>query len=127
MVSLPLTARSVTHDGDTYLVELESLFDHWADSGERIRGHDDGEELPGPPISARGWFFDQPQQPLDLNVNKRVIGQVALGLLRRVEDQVEADTARRVLESALLRASYKCTKSAVAGSKRKRDEGWQQP
>ncbi|KAL1850642.1 hypothetical protein Daus18300_012853 [Diaporthe australafricana] len=113
-------------NGETYLLELECLFYHGADSEVRIQGQGDGEELPGPPVSAREWFFDQLLQPLDQKLNKRIICQVALMLLQRIKDEAEADAARRVFERALPRASYQCTKSAVAGRKRKRDEERQQ-
>lgn len=120
MIAIPLKAQSSAYDGDTYLLELDSLFDHGADSEVKMQRQD--REIPDTPISAREWFFEELQQPFDQNLNNEVIVQVALRLLRRVENEAEAEAARRVLESAWPQDIYEHIKSAMAGSKRKRDQ-----
>lgn len=120
MIAMPLKAQSSAYDGDTYLLELDSLLDHGADSEVKMQRQD--REIPDTPISAREWFFEELQQPFDQNLNNEIIVQVALRLLRRVEGEAEAEAARRILESAWPEDIHEHIKSAVAGSKRKRDQ-----
>ena len=109
---------------ETYLLGLDSLLAHGADPEAKIPLGE--EEALGSPISAREWFFNELQQPLGRGLNKRIIGQVALRLLRRVEDEGEADAAWKILESALPHVIYERIRIAMAGSKRKRDEEQEQ-
>lgn len=54
--------------------------------------------------------------------NQEVVVQVALRLLRKVEDEAEAEAAWQVLKKTWPRGLYERIKSAVAESKRKRDQ-----
>lgn len=125
MIAMPLKAESNAYDGDTYLLELDSLFGHGADS--EVKMQQQGGEIPDTPISAREWFFEELQQPFfNWNINKEVVIQVVLRLLRRVEDEAEAEAALRGLESVWPDNMYERTKTAMAGSKRKREQEWEQ-
>lgn len=134
MIAMPLRARSIEYDGDTYLLELDSLLDHGADSETKMQQQD--REVHDTPVSAREWFFEELQRPSDrnlnnkiifqVNLNNKVIFQVALRLLRRIESETEAEAAWRSLEIARPHETYEHIKKAAAetaaGSKRKRDE-----
>jgi hypothetical protein len=120
MLAIPLEAEYYTYDGDEYLRELDSLFDHGADSEAKMEEQDQG--LSDAPTSAREWFFKKIQLPLGRNLNNEIVGQVSWRLLRRIEDKEEADAAWTVLKSALPCGKCERTKIAAGRSKRKRDE-----
>lgn len=117
MIAIPLKLERENYDGDTYLLELESLFDHGADSEARMEGE---------VTSAREWFFNEIQLPSDRNLDNEIIGQVALRLLRRIENEAETDAAMSILKRVLPRGIYERVKSDKAGRKRKRDGTRQQ-
>lgn len=126
MIAIPLEIEIDGYDGNTYLLELDSLFDHGADSEAKMEVQ--GQGLSNTAISAREWFFGAIQFPLvDRNLNNEIIGQVALRLLRRIEDEAEADDAWKILNRALPCGIYERTQSVAAGSKRQRDMDHQEP
>lgn len=120
MIAMPIYSQSTEYNGDTYLLELDSLLDHGADSEAKMQ--QEYGEIHDTPISAREWFFEKLQKPLDRNPNKEVIVKVALRLLRRIESAAEAEAVWQVLESVWPPEMYERIKKAAAGSKRKRDQ-----
>lgn len=115
IISIPLKAANGTYAEETYyLLELDCLFDYGADPERKV-------QLESLSEAARQWCFNQLRIPCYRNLNKHVIREVALRLLRRIEDKTEAEASWTIAKRALPHGVYTHMRSALAGSKRKRD------
>jgi hypothetical protein len=124
MIAIPLKIESDWYDRDAYLRDLDSLFTYGADSEAKVLSGHGGLATP---ISAREWFFEEVQRPRLVDMDREIVGKVALRLLQRIKDESEADAAWMILKEALPRGIYERIKDSEAGSKRKRGEYEQQP
>lgn len=124
MVAIPLELESDRYNGDTYILELDSLFQYGADAEAKMEGED--QDFPDETMSAREWFFKELQLPLRRGLNSEIIGDVALRLLQRIEDRAEAAAAWTIVKRALSRGICERLASVAGGSKRKKGEDRQE-